>query len=228
MKIGILQTGHVSDKMISATGDYGEIFQRFLHHDGVEFDTYSVVDMDFPSSADAAQGWLITGSKHGAYDPLPFIPKLEALVREIYQRRQPLVGICFGHQIIAQALGGRVEKFSGGWSVGHTSYTLEGQPVSLNAWHQDQVVQCPSEAHILGSSDFCKYAFLGYGDHVFTVQAHPEFNSDFIQGLITYRAKGIVPDPLLNEASEKLALPNNNTQMRERILNLFLSAMVSS
>ena len=95
MKIGILQTGHVSDKMISATGDYGEIFRRFLHHDGVEFDTYSVVDMDFPSSADAAQGWLITGSKHGAYDPLPFIPKLEALVREIYQRRQPLVGICF-------------------------------------------------------------------------------------------------------------------------------------
>ena len=186
----------------SATGDYGENFRRFLH-DGVEFDTYSVVDMDFPQVPMRRKVGSSRAPNTVLMTPCPLSPNSKLWCVKFINAANLWLEICFGHQIIAQALGGRVEKFSGGWSVGHTSYTLEGQPVSLNAWHQDQVVQCPSEAHILGSSDFCKYAFLGYGDHVFTVQAHPEFNSDFIQGLITYRAKALC----LIEASEKLALP---------------------
>ena len=228
MKIGILQTGHVSDKMISATGDYGKFSSVSYTTTASSLTHIASLTWTFPQVPMRRKVGSSRAPNTVLMTPCPLSPNSKLWCAKFINAANLWLEFVSSCQIIAQALGGRVEKFSGGWSVGHTSYTLEGQPVSLNAWHQDQVVQCPSEAHILGSSDFCKYAFLGYGDHVFTVQAHPEFNSDFIQGLITYRAKGIVPDPLLNEASEKLALPNNNTQMRERILNLFLSAMVSS
>ena len=109
MKIGILQTGHAPDELLHDRGDYDAHFARLLDGNGFTFRTYNVVDMDFPGSIHDCDGWLITGSKHGAYEDHPFIPPLEALIREVYNTDLPLVGICFGHQIIAQALGGTVE-----------------------------------------------------------------------------------------------------------------------
>ena len=228
MKIGILQAGHAPNIMISKKGDYGELFQNFLADEGFVFTVYSVVDMDFPSSASDADGWLITGSRHGAYEAHDFIPPLEALIRDIHGHQFPLAGICFGHQIIAQALGGKVEKYSGGWSVGHTEYTFEDQLVTLNAWHQDQVTEIPPDAIATGSSPFCKFAFLEYGTHIFSVQAHPEFSSDFVEGLIDFRGKGVVPDLLLNDARSKLAFSNNSNRIRQKIVTLFQSATVTA
>ena len=228
MKVGILQAGHAPAKMIAETGNYAQMFARFLSGRDYSFATYSVVDMEFPKSAQSADCWLITGSRHGVYDNLPFIEHLKTLVREIYHLNIPLVGVCFGHQIIAQALGGQVEKYSGGWSVGATEYDFEGQTVTLNAWHQDQIVKLPPEAQVLGSSPFCKYAFLGYGERVFTVQAHPEFKSDFIRGLIDKRGRGVVPDDLLDQALGKLELPNSNSALADLIHTIFDLAQVTT
>ena len=228
MKVGILQAGHAPAEMIAETGNYAQMFARFLSGRDYSFAAYSVVDMEFPKSAQSADCWLITGSRHGVYDNLPFIEPLKALVREIYHLNIPLVGVCFGHQIIAQALGGQVEKYSGGWSVGATEYDFEGQTVTLNAWHQDQIVKLPPEAQVLGASPFCKYAFLGYGESVFTVQAHPEFKSDFILGLIDKRGRGVVPDDLLDQASSKLELPNSNSALADRIHSVFDLAQVTA
>ena len=144
MKIGILQTGHAPDELKSASGNYDEMFRRLLDGHGFSFDTYPVLDGVFPDGAEAADGWLINGSKHGAYEDHDWITPLEDLIREIHARKMPLVGVCFGHQVIAQALGGKVVKYDGGWSVGHTEYRLHGAPVQLNAWHQDQVVELPA------------------------------------------------------------------------------------
>ena len=110
MKIGILQTGHSPDNMKDALGDYGDMFVKLLGGHGFDFQIWSVVDGDFPASAVDADGWLITGSKHGAYEDHDWIPPLEQLIRAIREAGRPLVGICFGHQIIAQALGGKVEN----------------------------------------------------------------------------------------------------------------------
>ncbi|NIZ15759.1 type 1 glutamine amidotransferase, partial [Phaeobacter sp. HF9A] len=164
MKIGILQTGRAPDELKPATGDYDDMFRHLLAGQGFDFDTYPVLEGVFPDGPEAADGWLITGSKFGAYEDHDWIPPLEDLIRQIHARKMPLVGVCFGHQIIAQALGGKVEKFDGGWSVGHTDYTLDGTPLRLNAWHQDQVVELPAEARVIGQNDFCANAFLAYGD----------------------------------------------------------------
>ncbi|MCE8007969.1 type 1 glutamine amidotransferase [Aestuariivita sp.] len=224
MKIGILQTGHAPKELLEPLGDYTDMFQKMLDGHGFGFETWDVVDMDFPDGPDAADGWLITGSKHGTYEDLPWIPKLEALIREIHAQRRPMVGVCFGHQIIAQALGGRVIKYPEGWSVGVTDYMLAGKPVALNAWHQDQVVERPAEARVAGSSGFCENAFLAYGDHIWTVQAHPEFGPAFIDGLIKGRGKGVVPDTQLAEAAANLNGPTQNAEMAAFMAEFFKKA----
>jgi len=202
-------------------GDYSDMFEVFLAQGGFDFQTYNVVDMDFPSGVDQADGWLVTGSKHGAYEDHPFIPPLEDFIRGIYDADLPMVGVCFGHQIIAQALGGKVEKFKAGWCVGRQHYDTPAGPLTLNAWHQDQVVEKPETAEVYAGNDFCANAALVYGNKAFTVQPHPEFNADVIEGLIDYRGFGVVPDPLLQHARDSLPKPVNNPHMAEKIVTFF-------
>ncbi|MFT7593590.1 MAG: GMP synthase-like glutamine amidotransferase [Paracoccaceae bacterium] len=217
MKIGILLTGHAPDALIDDTGDYDLMFRNLLGGHGFTFVTYAVVDGEFPTSAADADGWLITGSRHGAYDDLPWIPPLEDLIRDIHTRGAPLVGICFGHQIIAQALGGKVEKFDGGWAIGRTAYAQDGKTLTLNAWHQDQVTQRPKGARVLAGNDFCKNAVLAYGNTIWTVQPHPEYGAAFIKGLIRTRGRGLVPDAILDQAAATLDGPTSNTDIAAHI-----------
>jgi GMP synthase-like glutamine amidotransferase len=173
MIIGILQTGHVPEEISARHGEYSDMFRRLLGGRGFEFRVFNVVDMEFPEGPEAADGWLITGSKHGVYEDHPWIPPLEALIRGIRDAGQPLVGICFGHQIIAQALGGKVVKYPGGWALGLRRYRIGGREVSLHAWHQDQVVELPPGATVLGDSEMTAHAVLAIGDRILTIQPTP-------------------------------------------------------
>ncbi len=217
MKIGILQTGHAPEELLGKLGDYDAMFERLLGGHGFEFETFNVVDMEFPGGPDAADGWLITGSRHGAYEDLPFIPPLEDLIRTIYDSHRPLVGICFGHQIVAQALGGKVEKFEGGWAVGRTEYTYRGTPIALNAWHQDQVTEVPDGAMVMAHNEFCEAAALVYGDRIWTIQPHPEFGSEAIEVLVKTRGRGVVPDDQLDQAIAGLPDPTGSARIAEDI-----------
>ncbi|EYD78344.1 GMP synthase [Rubellimicrobium mesophilum DSM 19309] len=221
MLIGILQTGHAPDALRPTHGDYPDLFAELLKDKGLTFRTWSIVDGEFPSGPHDAEGWLITGSRHGAYEDHPWIPPLEALIRDIVAEKVPLVGICFGHQIIAQALGGKVEKYPGGWSVGRTEYDFGGDTIALNAWHQDQVTQRPEGAEVVASSPFCENAALVYGDRAFTVQAHPEFNRPFLADMIEKRGRGLVPDPLLDAARTAVEQPLDDDKLASRIARFF-------
>ena len=220
MKIGILITGHPPDEL-SGNGRYDAYFRRLLGEEAFSYVSYSVVDGEMPSGVHDADGWLITGSKHGAYEDHPWIPPLEDFIRDCYAARVPMIGVCFGHQIIAQAMGGKVEKFSGGWSIGPVDYQINGETFAINAWHQDQVVERPANAKVIGATDFCANAALLYDDLFWTIQPHPEYQNDFIDGLIRYRGKGLVPDDQLDAARAKLDTKLDSPKIAEQMTAFF-------
>ncbi|HHB83251.1 MAG TPA: type 1 glutamine amidotransferase [Devosia sp.] len=222
MKIGILQTGRVPEHMQPAHGDYDSIYQRFLGARGFEFDVYPVLDGVLPASPTSAEGWIITGSKFSTYGGYDWIAPLEAFLRAAYAKEVPIIGVCFGHQILAQALGGKVEKFPGGWSVGATTYDMGPgkDPQTIMAWHQDQVTQLPPGASVAGRSDFCKYAMLSYGTRALSIQAHPEFTPEFMNDLIEAR-RDILPDDIVEAARKNMDAPLSANEVADQFEAFF-------
>ena len=220
MKIGILITGHPPDEL-AGNGLYDAYFRRLLGEETFDYASWKVVDGEMPVDIRACDGWLITGSKHGAYEDHSWIPPLEQFIRDCHAGRVPMIGVCFGHQIIAQAMGGKVEKFDKGWSVGPVHYQINGESYAINAWHQDQVVEKPEGAEVIGATDFCANAALVYDDVFWTIQPHSGIQDDFIDGLITYRGKGLVPDDQLEAARARLDLPLDSPKIAQQMTDFF-------
>ncbi len=217
MLIGILQTGLAPVALAPEMGDYPDMFARLLAGNGFTFRTFKVVDGQFPAKVTECDGWLITGSRHGVYEDHPWIAPLEQFIRDCFAAQVPLVGICFGHQIIAQAMGGQVERYAGGWAVGATDYDFGGTPITLNAWHRDQVTKAPFGAQVIAHNDFCTNAALLYPGRALSVQAHPEFRPEFVDGLMKTRGKGLVPDEVMAAAAARLETPLNDKAMAAQI-----------
>lgn len=222
MKIGILQTGHLPEELSTRHGTYPDMFARLLSSHGFMFVTFHVVDGEFPSDIHQCHGWLITGSRHGAYEPHPWIPPLEEFIRKAYAAGVPLAGICFGHQIMAQALGGKVEKHAGGWGVGRNRYRMQGgEEVVLHAMHQDQVTVRPPEVEVIASSEFCENAGFAYKGKAISFQPHPEFTSEFMRDLISVRAGTVFTSDQASEAICGLGDEGDSAKIADRIAAFF-------
>ncbi len=223
MKIGILMCGHAAPEVVDEHGDYDAMFADLLAGHGFTFKAWDVENMQFPESVHDADGWLISGSRHGVYEDLPFIAPAEQFVRDAYAANVPVAGICFGHQLIAQALGGRVEKFAGGWAIGRRPYDIEGLgTIHLNAWHQDQVLEPPKDATVFAGNDFTRYAGLRYGDKAWSVQPHPEFSNALIGAYVDLRRDlGTYPAEIMDHAAEECANPTDSGHMAQAIAAFF-------
>ena len=225
MKLAILETGRPPGDLASRFGDYPAMFAKLL---GPEFEveSFDVQAGRFPDPA-AYDAMLITGSPAGVYDPLPWIEPLMQFIKNADGAK--MVGICFGHQVMAQALGGQVEKSSKGWGTGLHRYDVIRQEPWMNgdaattiavpASHQDQVVVQPPNTAIVVESDFTPFAALAWSDRpAISFQFHPEFTPAFAKALIAERHDAILdPEP----AIASLDAPND-TALVGRWIRQFL------
>ena len=175
-------------------------FEKRFHsvNPNIIFKVYRTLDGELPEHPVCHEIYLITGSNNAAYDDLPWILSLQEWIRKAAARKVPLVGICFGHQIIAQALGGQVERYAGGWGVGIREmevldadllFFFPDKKMCLIVHHHDQVTRLPEGAIPLATSDFCRYEGFRIGRHILTFQGHPEFTVDYERHLILNHAE---------------------------------------
>ena len=197
MKLGILKTDTVLPELAAQFGQYPEMFARLLDLDPtLELVSFDVINGEYPADIDDVDAYLMTGSKTSVYDEEDWIKPLISFVRELDAAKKKLVGICFGHQLIAQALGGKTTKSDQGWCVGIHTATLndkaqrfgaKGESFKLLSSHQDQVERLADGAEILASTANCPAAMTSLGNHILTFQGHPEFDKEYARLLLDMR-----------------------------------------
>jgi GMP synthase-like glutamine amidotransferase len=235
MLIAIIETGVPPEPLKGRHGDYPAMMARMLapFAPQLSFSTAHVARGDrLPAVADF-DGLLITGSAAGVYEGHAWIAPLEELVRETANAGKPQVGICFGHQLMAQAFGGKVEKSDKGWGVGVHRYRVTGRTdwmipelsqIACAVSHQDQVVEAPSGARVLAGSDFCPNGAIAYAQgKTVSFQMHPEFEHAYASDLLRLRADRLA-QPLVENGLESLARASDRGRLAQWIANFFVMA----
>jgi len=235
MRLTIVQTGDVPAPLRSQFGPYPTMFERMFESTGKAFDYDTIVVNDNKMLPDPKhiEGIVITGSPAGVYEDHDWLPPLRAFIREAYEAKIPMLGICFGHQIMADALGGDVQKSQKGWGLGRHTYRVTSRPgfmadapetLAIACSHQDQVIVPPAEAEVILASDFTPNAGLFYkSGKALSFQPHPEFLDDYALALVELR-RGKAPDSVVDTGAASFETASDSPQVANYIGNFFSGA----
>ena len=233
MKLCILDNDLLDPAVEPTYIGYGAMFERLLRQAGAEgtFDIFNPVKGEYPASFEPYDAVLLTGSKADAFSQEPWVLTLKEKVQALLQAKKKLIGVCFGHQLIALCLGAKVGRAPQGWGAGRMSYQwlapelaqAQGRKeVALLASHQDQVFELPRGTRLLATSEFCPVAAFGIDGQVFCVQPHPEFVEDYSAFLLNKR-RAMFGEEKYQEFSRSLAKGHDGLAVA-RMIVAFINA----
>ena len=225
--IGILEAGENRPELAARYGSYVDFFRTYLggQDASLSFNAYRVFEGALPPSIDDSDAYVITGSRFSSYDDESWIADLKRFAQRAAKHR-PILGICFGHQLIADAFGGEVAKSPKGWGVGVHNYevydaqawmTPRLDDFSLLVSHQDQVMSPPPGAHVVAGNAFCPIGMMEISENVLTLQSHPEMTRPFVTDLYEARREQIGPETV-DAAMQSLGNPTEEEEMRDWLL----------
>lgn len=238
MKLGILCAIDPGQSQVNWGGSPLDAYIRFFQSAGApfEYEGYLTALNQLPDSPDACDFYVITGSPRGVYDTDPWIESLMQFIRDGYLIGKKFVGICFGHQILAEALGGHAEKSHNGWRLGLKDIEITSRKdwmgdsangCSLYFAHQDQVINLPPGAELLAGSSYCPVAMYEIEGRVLGIQGHPEFTTPIMASIIDYSKSGADPEraAVAETAASSLADgPPDNEMVARWIVDFLMGA----
>lgn len=238
LRICILEADDLHPSLQDTFIGFGQMFKQLfsVHATEIEFQVFNVVNGDYPDSEQCFDAYLVTGSKADSFGEDPWIVQLRTYLHQCFVDGEVLLGICFGHQVLALVLGGDTQRSSKGWGLGVHCYQLAAQPEWLTAdaaefelliSHRDQVTALPEGAQLLARSEFCENAAFVLGDQVLCFQGHPEFTHDFSRALLQIRQSIYCPDEY-QQACASLLREHDGQQVALWMLNFIEHAKEAS
>lgn len=246
LRIAVLETDTPIDPVKEKYGTYGDVFTKLLNkgltgfsesesRPNLDITKWDVVTKQEYPDLDSFDGILMTGSKHDSFADEPWILKLVEYVQTVFEAQKPIVGICFGHQILARAMGARVGRSDRGWEVSadHIDLTEAGTALfnkgslTLHQMHRDVVFNVPEGGfQNLGTSPRCDVQGLYLPDRAFSVQAHPEFDDFIMQNILKKRhGDGIFNDDLYEDGNMRAKLEHDGVLISTTILKFILRSV---
>nr|GLL28607.1 gamma-glutamyl peptidase 5-like [Ipomoea trifida] len=195
-KFAVLLCADDSEYVKKMYGGYFGVFLRMLAEEGETWAVFRVARGEFPEDDEIGEfdGFVITGSCNDAHGNDAWICKLLNLLNKLNSMKKKVLGICFGHQILGRAIGGKTGRATGGWDIGVTTvhlkkskvFTSLKMPAFLNILevHQDEIRELPPKAEILAWSIKTGIEMFRYGDHFMGIQGHPEYTKDILLNLV--------------------------------------------
>ena len=223
-KVCILDNDNLDPAVADTYVSYGAMTEKMFGASGVRwrFERFNTTRGEYPGSFDAYDAVLLTGSKADSFSDEPWVRTLRERTTELLRQRKKLLGICFGHQLIAYCLGAEVGRAPQGWGMGRMGYEWVGPrplkpaaadaTLNLLASHQDQVRTLPAGATLLARSEFCPIAAYSVDEHVFCIQPHPEFVEDYSAWILSKRPESVSAERRERVRAE-MALPHDGLEV---------------
>lgn len=230
MRIGLLLCDHVKPEYLQEFGDYPQMFRNLFPE--FDFTCFDVIKGQFPTDFSGFDAFMATGSRHSVYENLDWIKQLKDLVLKLYQTNTTFIGFCFGHQLIGESLGGKVQKSEKGWCVGMHQFEIKestswmkpnSTPVNLLMMCQDQIQVLPQDSKVLMGNDICPNGMIQVGQHFLGIQGHPEFSKAYDQTLMEIRVRSISPETV-NKGIESLQLEHHAPLIRDWVVQFIQEA----